>query len=814
MIHKLLSSYNFESHNIQTTETKFYDQHQRITWEKNMVDATSLVIQTLYRSILMDPYPDLKRGGCDVLILLSELIPKVVQMHMEVLLKSLCGDFTETSIKKNAFIPLLRHRHAKTRLLALQTSATLIQCYSPSIQSDDKQTQLITEKVISTYIIPGWDHCSFDKSVPVRATLMKVVGKLLRLFIHDNSSKISHTTSKLLIFLLHGISSQSHDISYAAKNEIEQVATEYLKLSNYNKEPALLTMIQDFLPIISPLLFEYVMDWSLQRKLQGLDSLQSSLKILISSKKCHQSSQTDNNSRQNAIISSADIHNIVNSICFAFIDDNVTVQKLASSCAKILGTDTSTIKLVCDIALPRIYGDTQNPTSEKSTNKPLSKKEQLFSALSLIGNLLAGENELDLHNDCELAKDIAVAIASTSILDHFDDCDMMWALYNCCKSLVDIFQPSSFDQEIENLNIQSLIILNILRCIVQMLASPEDFELKTDVLDILKLLGTKDSTNEKGGLFGKYFRNLISVIFPNGPDKCHIYLNQEVSEGSTITTAFHAFTALLEHTDGGTIGKNFDLIIPIFTNCLIAPLPGMQVENEIISIHNYENKIQVMALLESTISDPTLPCHLLQPYAVQLINSTIVPNLHWRAGGKAAALRKLSTAVLFSLLRANAVPPPSLFETFPHIVPIMKTNISDDDTSTRQLTCLSFAMILKSLPAQLSEDTVVSLYPSLLKCIDDCDENVRFAGCALISIFFEAAPPSHFQCGVYDNIVEQLLIHMDDPDPKMQQAILDVLRSSMKINKKTLIKKVQDAKLCHRSSQYCDILLNEASKKR
>ena len=97
----------------------------------------------------------------------------------------------------------------------------------------------------------------------------------------------------------------------------------------------------------------------------------------------------------------------------------------------------------------------------------------------------------------------------------------------------------------------------------------------------------------------------------------------------------------------------------------------------------------------------------------------------------------------------------------------------------------------------------------MLKCLDDSNENVRFAGCEALTSFLQAAPASHFGGGVYSNIVEQLLVHMDDPDSRMQEKVFKLLLSSVYIDKEVLTKKVYDAKASHRSSNYCSLLLEK-----
>jgi len=47
-------------------------------------------------------------------------------------------------------------------------------------------------------------------------------------------------------------------------------------------------------------------------------------------------------------------------------------------------------------------------------------------------------------------------------------------------------------------------------------------------------------------------------------------------------------------------------------------------------------------------------------------------------------------------------------------------------------------------------------------------KQVRYAVCGCFANFFAAAPPSAFRGTTLDYSLDQLLVHLDDADPKMQ----------------------------------------------
>lgn len=863
----------------------FLDEH-----EQNILDSTSQLVHSLYRSVLLDPYPDLNREGCYLVTKLCEVFPKVIKIHLEALLRPLCGVEYDSDISKPKQIPLVRHKHAKIRSLALETSANIVEgpcCISNfpdeimveesadfkfDSDNDDnmgfpyQKSESHLENIISKFILPGWDPCTFDKSSSVRMTLMNVVGKALTLLFNFPFSKSTNSTteSRLLIFLLEGMSSESLDISKIALENLKQISILHCKLTNTSSvivttssassDSCLMKMVQFYFTSMVPILIQYILDWSLGRKLQGL----LTMKIIFEIMQPAHIEKTTSKVKMNFTISRPDLEKIISTLCFSFSDDEISVKRAAASCAKMLGKHVLISRCIYQLILPRIRGKDDittaiiEPSTVSSSKKSflvLSTPEQYSCILSLLGNLLEGtslvsssmgyDDDEKIMLEEELVNEMSSTFACRSILDLSNDREAMWALLHCCKaflkcvvtlatlSTANISATTISDTNTKNNSLSiatnqsqtrmektsSSATMDILLCSLHMLGCPDEFALKEDVLFMLMQLSKKDertTNNTPKQLFHNYFRSLIRSLFGNDDETSeHESISKNGDTCDRKKRLFDAFEALLEQSDGMTVGENFDLVALIFEKYLVS---SFSEKNESISIVNYEDRLQMMAFFESVISNPIFPSELLHPFATRLLDKTIIPNLVWKAGGMASALRKLSAAVLFSMLRKECISPFSLFETATQLLPIIKSNLDDDDAATRQLTCLSTAIIFKNLPCPLGEDTVLKFYPSLLKCLDDSCENIRFASCGALSAFFKAAPSHHFNSGVYENMVEQLLIHMDDPDSRVQDAIYDVLRDSMEIDKQVLIKLVEAAKLCHRSSERCDCLLQQANR--
>jgi dynein assembly factor 5 len=167
----------------------------------------------------------------------------------------------------------------------------------------------------------------------------------------------------------------------------------------------------------------------------------------------------------------------------------------------------------------------------------------------------------------------------------------------------------------------------------------------------------------------------------------------------------------------------------------------------------------------------------------------------------------MAIACLYTLLHEGKLSRDALYETAPQLLPVLKTNLEDYDSTTRQLSCLSVAMLLEMLPGALGEDPVREMYPELLKRLDDSNDDVRRAGCnALAALFLSASPPA-IQGTPLEYSVEQLLIHLDDKDTTIQEGVMKPLRVAASIDRPMVARKAAEARSNLLNPHFCDELL-------
>ena len=62
-------------------------------------------------------------------------------------------------------------------------------------------------------------------------------------------------------------------------------------------------------------------------------------------------------------------------------------------------------------------------------------------------------------------------------------------------------------------------------------------------------------------------------------------------------------------------------------------------------------------------------------------------------------------------------------------------------------------------------------------------------------------------------MVENLFIHLDDPDPMFQEKVYNVLRAALDVDQDVVIKNAKASLTSHQSPKYCNMILQYASER-
>merc|ERR1719221_21922 len=165
------------------------------------------------------------------------------------------------------------------------------------------------------------------------------------------------------------------------------------------------------------------------------------------------------------------------------------------------------------------------------------------------------------------------------------------------------------------------------------------------------------------------------------------------------------------------------------------------------------------------------------------------------------------------MLQRHLIAAPALNQSFSDLLPILKSALDDSfSPDNRMLACLVLSCTLIELQAEISGEQLREVYPELLKRLDDSNDKIRVAVCEALSVFFKCLPPK-WSRSLFEYILRTLFVHLDDPNPEIQQGIYGVLEAAVHQDYETFIREAQVAaaksahpRLCEELARLADSL--------
>lgn len=161
----------------------------------------------------------------------------------------------------------------------------------------------------------------------------------------------------------------------------------------------------------------------------------------------------------------------------------------------------------------------------------------------------------------------------------------------------------------------------------------------------------------------------------------------------------------------------------------------------------------------------------------QVFTQMLLPNLTWKAGRAAGAVR-MSTTASIALITHSDNNLNLSSSTVDVLTKQVLSCLDDDQKPTRLYACKIFTSVLSSqLSTQLANDQLHKFYVEFIKRLDDQSEEIRAEMVKVFHAFFNCLTKS----GTYDKLLykahlqyiyENLLLYLDDADPSFQTKIL------------------------------------------
>ena len=766
-----------------------------------------------------------------------------------------------------------------------------------SVGNGSKSTSV--EQLLNDSVLPGWEELiKFDPSATVRMAVLEVLGKVASAFdwnlspFNTHRSKdcnpaiittfssmdlVSVVETKVLHLFLIGLSDGNAQVKALA---VQQLSS--FREGTHDSLP------WDILASFYQPLLELALDQcsshevlSCQARVRCLEALQVmfSLTDPLSNVCTTQTSETSEKYRVH--VPDCTVVSVVNVLSNAILSDEKDVLVAAlKNCRVIGGSDQlagSTVSRLSELMRDQAAecgGDESGPTSDSVT--AVASPRQIASSLLFVDGLLKGylSNHKMTSVLQEMHSSLPVTVPSwfsrsdaTTTICHILACtsvtknvvinsSLAWSLLDACSSFV---QCAIESNEERACTLTKENIVDVLTSITYLLGCPDEYGVSNHALNVLDAISsskhrtqsTEFNDEPSGSILDDYFRQVSMKISSSAP-----------FPWKRLTPAFLAIDALLRNTKGSTVRINFDLVASLFlyhlpenkeNATLTQGVGSTSLDTKQELAEEYSLRIALMAMLQAILSDGSFSetvasqssndamgsasSRLSSQFTFDVLLSLVLPNLVWKSGALAAALRKLSIATLFALLTHQGMTSMKLSgidrETYSYLLPMLHSNLEDTESTTRELSCVCLSLIFSRMPCDIFQDlwsnetrVVDTLYPRLLALLDDSHNPVRLAACVslerLLTVTFNSSSLSRsaacsLELSTLDNITESLVLAMDDPDCDIQTqalhvllVLIDLVQKNHYVRALAMIEKhAKNGAKSHRDGEHCHILLQK-----
>jgi len=418
---------------------------------------------------------------------------------------------------------------------------------------------------------------------------------------------------------------------------------------------------------------------------------------------------------------------------YKYIDTDEDVSIKCEECSITLGENTDQ-----NILIPLIIKSISE-TEITSSYQPLYVKIKFLSnylknlkeiSKDNCNNIINLLNKLDIFNidDNHYSKKILLytfKIYSAIII----------SLQENCKEFVDtIFFP--------------LLILTSL---------PETAEIRNQVLGMMKILSENCKINledlyslEIGNVLEK-FKTTYKTWKRNSPDRF----------------AFDIYVKLA----GTSLEKHWTEVLLIISQCCEA-------EKDI------EMRMDMILLLDKIILNKTLH-EQLKNYIEFILPEILFPACVWRVGRPNYKVKKAAMVDLFHIFENNLIDSETTLKFFSDFQSTLKNTLEDDwDAELRYLALNLLKIFLENIKNDMKYDHMSELYSMILKRLDDSQDTNRILCCDVLILFMDIARRLKISQSIYEYMIQNSFIHLDDPNEKVREAVQKYLISCIDIHPK------------------------------
>ncbi|XP_054992470.1 dynein axonemal assembly factor 5 [Sorex araneus] len=314
--------------------------------------------------------------------------------------------------------------------------------------------------------------------------------------------------------------------------------------------------------------------------------------------------------------------------------------------------------------------------------------------------------------------------------------------------------------------------------------------LRDKVQETVALLATAEGVDGSQGLYGRHVGHLLE------------WLESSCQDWTVHSVGLLQFTVVVTHS-GPALGGVLPKLLAILRDCL-QPARDPQL------------RLKLLALLGQVLLHPkTLDSQgHLHKHVDSLVTELLIPNLQWHAGRTATAIRTAAVSCVWTLVSSGTLAAQQdeawVEATQATLMPSVLAALEEDSPTARLVSCHIVNHFLKTLGAAADPDKLLKVYPELLKRLEDVSQDVRLAAAKALGTWFQCVGHLCSPCSLQSSVqylYQELLVHLDDPDSTVQDAVLEVLKVGSTVFPELLVQETEAIIHKHRDPSLCEQLL-------
>ncbi|KAK5856297.1 hypothetical protein PBY51_007905 [Eleginops maclovinus] len=356
---------------------------------------------------------------------------------------------------------------------------------------------------------------------------------------------------------------------------------------------------------------------------------------------------------------------------------------------------------------------------------------------------------------------------------------------------------------------QVVYLEQLLACVDALLCQCES-DSSAVSLQLLQVLVTVQSLSTEPHLSEKALESVHFLCKVQGLDSVKDLYRQHMSQlldwlsASVNTWSSYSPQRLQLHIiviqSGPVIGEFVSQLMPLLCSCL-------QPDRDI------EMRMTIFTMLAKLLLDATNTLDSqghFRDESEKFLCEVLLPNLVWRAGRTAAAVRTSALSCLLALLHGGAITPGQLLCLEEKVSPQVLSALEEDSQMGRLMACRSLSTILRLIGTSLHPEALNKIYPMLLKRLDDSSEEVRSVALQALGLWLSSLTKDYhpeLYAAHLQLLFQQLLLYLDDPDDSVQGQALEILKKGSSVHPSLLRREAEAVRDKQRNPFYCDQLL-------